>query len=121
MFLIFLIIGLVAGVLSGMFGIGGGIVIVPTLIFALGYTQISASATSLIALLLPVGALGVWKYYKAGYLQPENFRAGGLIAIGLFIGAFFGAKLAIGLPEEVLRKCFAVFLLAVAVKLWIGK
>jgi uncharacterized protein len=117
--LVYLILtGLVAGVLSGMFGIGGGVVIVPMLVLLFGYTQQTASATSLVALLLPVGILGVWQYYGAGKLSPENIKFGLFVALGLFIGAFFGSKISLASSEETLRKGFAVLLVAVAVRLW---
>jgi uncharacterized membrane protein YfcA len=111
-------IGAIAGICSGLFGIGGGIVIVPLLIFVLGYQQQNATATSLAALLLPVGALGVWEYYKAGKLSPEHFKVGLLIALGLFIGAYIGSKIAINLPETLLRRMFACFLVVIAMRLW---
>src|SRR4026209_17090 len=85
--LIFLLIGLGAGVLSGLFGIGGGVVIVPALIFIARIQPQTATGTSLAALLLPVGALGAWEYYKTGNLNPLAWL---LIAVGLFIGAGFG-------------------------------
>ncbi|HUF66338.1 MAG TPA: sulfite exporter TauE/SafE family protein [Gemmatimonadaceae bacterium] len=113
---IFIGIGLAAGVLAGMFGIGGGIVIVPALIILAKMSATSATGTSLGALLLPVGALGAWEYWRHGHV---NVRAALLIALGLFLGAWFGARLAIQLPPQVLRRSFAVFLLVVAVRLWV--
>lgn len=113
---IFIGIGLAAGVLAGMFGIGGGIVIVPALIILAKMSATSATGTSLGALLLPVGALGAWEYWRHGHV---NVRASLLIALGLFLGAWFGARLAIQLPPQVLRRSFAVFLLIVAVRLWV--
>ena len=111
----FLIIGLGAGVLSGLFGIGGGIVIVPALLFFAKYQPQMATGTSLGALLLPVGALGAWQYWKAGDLE---WRASLLIAVGLFFGAFVGARVAQQLPAPVLKKTFAVFLVLVAIQMW---
>ncbi|ASQ89922.1 permease [Prosthecochloris sp. GSB1] len=111
--------GIAAGILSGMFGIGGGILIVPALVIIAGMTQQAATATSLIALLLPVGILGVMEYYRMGRISAENIWFGLLIALGLFAGAFFGAKIAIGLTNEVLRKAFAVFIGIVAVRMWL--
>jgi len=111
--------GIAAGILSGMFGIGGGILIVPALVIIAGMTQQTATATSLIALLLPVGILGVMEYYRMGKIDAENIWFGLLIALGLFAGAFFGAKIAVGLTNEVLRKMFAVFIGIVAVRLWL--
>ena len=113
---IFLVIGLGAGVLSGLFGIGGGIVIVPALIFIARFAPVAATGTSIGALLLPVGALGAWEYYKAGHI---NLLASLCIALGLFLGAGVGAKIALSLPADTLRKAFSVFLVFVAIRLWI--
>jgi uncharacterized protein len=112
---IFLAIGLGAGVLSGLFGIGGGIVIVPALMLITKLPPATATGTSLGALLLPVGALGAWTYWRAGHLQV---RASLWIALGIFLGAYGGAVLAQQLPAAVLKRLFAVFLIAVAAKLW---
>lgn len=113
-----LAVGVAAGLLSGMFGVGGGIIIVPALVVLFGMTQQSAIATSLMALLLPVGLLGVMEYYRSGKISGENIWIGLVIAAGLFAGAFFGAKIAIHLSSEILRKAFAVFMGIVALHLW---
>lgn len=114
--LIFIVIGLGAGVLSGLFGIGGGVVIVPALMLLVAMKPAMATGTSLGALLLPVGALGVYEYYRAGHF---NMRASLLIAIGLFIGAWFGAKLALSLSPVALKRAFAIFLVIVAIRMWL--
>ena len=114
---IFIVIGLAAGVLSGLFGIGGGILIVPSLIFFAKMQPQLATGTSLAALLLPVGALGAFEYYKKGNL---NFGAGLWVALGLFFGAWVGAKLAQELSPVQLRRAFSVFLVLVAGKMWVG-
>ena len=105
-------IGIAAGLLSGLFGIGGGIIIVPALVLALGFSQHKAQGTSLMALLLPVGLLGVMNYFKE---KNVDITAGLAIAFGVFVGAFFGSKFAIGLNEVTMRKSFAVFLAVIAV------
>jgi uncharacterized membrane protein YfcA len=113
--IIYLLIGLGAGLLSGVFGIGGGVVIVPALIF-LGRMQMqTATGTSLAALLLPVGALGALAYYRAGHLDAQ---AAVLVALGLFLGAGGGARLALLLPASTLRRAFAVLLALLAVRMW---
>ena len=89
-----LILGIAAGILSGLFGIGGGIVMVPSLIVLFGMDILDANATSLAAMLLPVGILGVWAYYKAGHL---NIRESLWISLGLFAGSFFGGEIAINM------------------------
>ncbi len=110
-------IGLVAGVLSGVFGIGGGVVIVPALIYFARMTPIAATGTSLGALLLPVGALGAWEYYRRGDL---NISTSLWIAAGMIIGVLFGAKLAHLLTPLALKRSFAVFLALVSIKLWVA-
>lgn len=113
--MIFVLIGLAAGVLSGLFGIGGGVVIVPALIFIAGFRADNATGTSLGALLLPVGLLGAWSWWQKGHV---NVKASMLIALGLAIGAFFGAQLGLRMSVPVLQRSFAIFLVAVAVQLW---
>ena len=113
---LFLAIGLTAGVLSGLFGIGGGIMIIPALIFFAKFPTKLALGTSLGALLLPVGLLGAYTYYKGGNL---DIRASLLIALGLFFGAWGGARLAQVLPAATLQRMFAVFIVLMAVRLWI--
>jgi len=113
--LVFIAVGFVAGILSGIFGSGGGVVIVPALIILAGLTPIAATGTSLGALLLPVGALGAWEYYRRGDLKPV---ASLWVALGLFFGAWLGAKLAHHLTPDQLRKSFAIFLVLVAGRIW---
>ena len=113
-----IVIGLFAGMASGLFGIGGGIIIVPMLLYFFHFSQQMATATSLIALLLPVGALGLWQYFKGGFVEAENIKIGLFIALGLFLGAFLGARIATQLSSAILTKMFSVFLVLVAVRLW---
>lgn len=116
MSLLHLAIGLAAGLLSGLFGIGGGIIIVPALLLIGRMTPAIATGTSLGSLLLPVGALGAWHYYKSGNL---DVRASLLIALGILIGAYFGAVLAQGLNPMIAKRVFAVFLVMVSVRIWV--
>lgn len=109
-------IGLAAGVLSGMFGIGGGLIIVPALLLILKMEQFAALGTSLAALIPPVGLLGAAEYYRNGHI---NLKYAGLIAMGLFIGAYFGARITLGMSPEVVRKLYAIFLIAVAARILI--
>jgi uncharacterized membrane protein YfcA len=111
----YLTTGLIAGVLSGIFGIGGGLVIVPALVFFAKMTQRTAVGTSLGALLLPVGALGVYAYWRAGNV---DLKAAGWIAVGMFLGAYGGASVAQMISESSLKRAFAVLLVLVAGRLW---
>ena len=111
--LLFLLIGLGAGILSGMFGIGGGILIVPLLVTFASFTQLQAQGTSLGALLLPVGILGAMKYYKAGNIDP---KASLLIALTMMFGALAGAYVANALPAQTMQKIFGGFLILVGIK-----
>ncbi len=113
---LFLAIGLAAGILSGLFGIGGGILIIPALIFFAAFPTKLALGTSLGAMLLPVGLLGAYAYHQAGNL---NIKASMLISLGLFLGAWGGAKLANTLPGVVLQRMFAVFIVLMAIRLWV--
>ncbi len=105
------LVGVVAGVGSGLFGIGGGLVIVPILVALLHFEQKLAVGTSLGALLLPVSLPGVLTYYNAGRIE---IATAALIALGLLFGAFAGAKIALGLPSSTIKRLYAVFLLVVA-------
>jgi uncharacterized membrane protein YfcA len=111
----YLAIGVAAGLLAGLFGIGGGVVIVPALILVARMKPETATGTSLAALLLPVGALGAWQYYRSGFLDA---RAAAWIALGILVGAWLGAHLALKLPARDLQRAFAVFLIFVAGHLW---
>lgn len=113
-----LLIGATAGVFGGLFGIGGGIVIVPALVVAFGFSQQKAQGTSLVALLAPVGTPALLEYYRRG---EADLKVGALLAAGFLVGSAFGAKVAIGLNEEAMRKGFAVFLVAVAIWMFTKK
>ncbi len=117
MILLLLGIGLAAGVLSGLFGIGGGVLIVVALVLVAKWPILQATGTSLGALLLPVGVLGALEYHRRGHV---DFKAAGLIALGLFLGAWFGARIAVQTPPATLQRLFAVFLVVMAVRMWIG-
>jgi len=107
-----LALGLSAGVLSGMFGIGGGLVIVPILIIFFGLDPKTAVGTSLLALLLPTGLLGVLEYYRRGELR---MLTGFLIALGLFCGAYFGARITGAISAATMKRAYGVFLILVAI------
>jgi uncharacterized protein len=112
------LIGIVAGVLSGLFGIGGGVVIIPALIYLCGFEQLTAQGTSLAILLPPVGILAFMQYYKKGNI---DIKAAIIICVTMLIASMFGAKLAQHLPAAVLKKAFAFFLMAISIKMLLGK
>lgn len=112
-----LVVGLAAGVLSGMFGIGGGVLIVPALVFLAGMPIKTATGTSLGALLLPVGLLGAYAYWRQGHIDP---RASLLVAAGLFVGAYFGARTTELVSGPLLQRLFATFLVVVAIRMWVS-
>ncbi|MEA3426586.1 MAG: sulfite exporter TauE/SafE family protein [Bacteroidota bacterium] len=112
--ILLLIVGLAAGFLSGLIGIGGGIIIVPALVLFLGFSQKLAQGTSLGILLLPVGILAVIQYYKQGYLNV-NYVA--IIASAFVLGSFLGSKLALSMNDEKMKKVFAIVLMLIAVKM----
>jgi hypothetical protein len=111
MLIALLILGILAGILSGLFGIGGGIIMVPMLVAVYGFDILNANATSLAAMLLPVGILGVIAYYKAGYIQ---LRESCWLAVGLLGGSFIGGELAVSVNVGLLSKLYAFFLLYIA-------
>jgi uncharacterized membrane protein YfcA len=115
--IILLIIGLAAGILSGLIGVGGGIIIVPALVFFLAFNQKQAQGTSLGILLLPVGILGVMQYYKNGYIDLKVVL---IVSLGFVIGALFGSKWAVKLPEAMLKKAFAIVMVITALKMFMS-
>ncbi|HVA98351.1 MAG TPA: sulfite exporter TauE/SafE family protein, partial [Bacteroidia bacterium] len=111
---ILIAIGLTAGALSGLIGIGGGIVIVPALVFFLGFSQHEAQGTSIALMLPPIGILAAYNYYASGDLNI-NFAI--VIACAFIVGAFFGSKIAIAMDEKKIRKIFGVIMLLIAIKM----
>jgi uncharacterized membrane protein YfcA len=115
---LYILLGLVVGVFSGIVGIGGGIMIIPALVYFFHMSQHKAQGTSLTALLLPIGALAFWEYYKAGNV---DLKAGLLIALGFFIGGYFGGLWAQHLPEVVLRRVFGTLLAIIGIQLLLSR
>lgn len=116
--IIYLLIGAAAGILSGLFGIGGGVIIIPALVVLQGFSQIKAQGTSLVALLPPVGILAFLEYYKRGNV---DLYAGIVICIAMVISAKFGAQFANTLPMDILRKTFGIFVILIGIKTFLGK
>ncbi len=111
---ILILIGLAAGILSGLVGVGGGILMVPALVLILGFTQKQAQGTSLGIMLLPVGILAVMQYYKQGYV---NFQMVFIIAAAFVLGGFLGSKMALNISDEKMKKIFGLILLLVSLKM----
>jgi uncharacterized membrane protein YfcA len=112
------IIGIMAGILSGLVGVGGGVVMVPMLVLFLGFSQHQAQGTSLAVLVVPVTAIAVYNYYKEGYI---DWRYAAIIAVFFVIGGYFGSKLAINIDQKMLKKIFGVVLLVIAGKMLLEK
>ncbi|HXC03925.1 MAG TPA: sulfite exporter TauE/SafE family protein [Bacteroidia bacterium] len=116
--LILLLVGLASGMLSGMVGVGGGIIIVPCLVYFLGYSQHTAQGTSLAVLLLPAGILAVANYYKSGYV---NIYSTLIIAATFVLGGYIGSKISISLNQDTVKKIFAGLLALISIKMFLGK
>jgi uncharacterized protein len=118
MLMILIAIGIVTGVMAGMLGIGGAIIMIPALVFFMGFSQQMAQGTSLAVMLPPIGILATYNYYKAGHV---DIKFALILAGGFLIGSFFGSKYALTLPQATLKRIFGVLLLLVAAKMLIGK
>ena len=114
--LLFLILGLAVGILSGLIGIGGGVLLTPALIYIFGFSQYQAQGTTLALLVPPIGILGAWTYYQKGYV---NVPAAALICIGFVLGGLLGANLAVGISETLLRRIFGLAMLGISVRMLI--
>jgi uncharacterized protein len=117
-YILYVALGLVAGVLSGIFGIGGGVILIPALVFIFGLTQHQAQGTTLAIMVPPIGILAALRYYYSG-----NVKIGmaGLICAGFLVGGFFGAQLIQNVPDALLKKLFGIFLLIISVRMILAK
>lgn len=116
--IILLAIGLFSGTLSGVLGIGGGLVIVPALVYFLRMSQHAAQGTTLALMLPPITLLSTYAYYKAGHLDLKVII---FVCLGFFIGGYFGGKIAVALPSFVLKKAFAILLMGIAINMFFAK
>jgi uncharacterized membrane protein YfcA len=117
-FIVLIIIGLLAGILSGLVGVGGGIIMIPLLIILLGLTQHQAQGTALFAMLPPIGILAAMNYFKQGFVKWEYAV---VIALTFVIGGYFGSKLSLSLPPQTVRRVFGVVMLIGGFKLIFSK
>ena len=112
--LLLIIVGLAAGALSGLIGVGGGIIVVPALVYILGFSQHQAQGTSLGLLLLPVGILAVLNYYKQGYI---DIKVVAIMSVAFIIGGWIGSKYSLSLSQDTVKKIFAAIMIIVAGKM----
>src|SRR5450759_4784025 len=118
MILILIVIGIITGVMAGMLGIGGAIIMIPALVYLLGISQQTAQGTSLAVMLPPIGIIAAYNYYQAGHV---NIRFAIILAIFFLVGSYFGSKLALTIPKNVLKKIFGVLLLLVGATILLSK
>ncbi|HYX09351.1 MAG TPA: sulfite exporter TauE/SafE family protein [Bacteroidales bacterium] len=116
--LLLIITGLLAGFVGGAMGVGGGIIIVPALVFILGFTQHEAQGTSLAVLLFPIGILAVINYTKSGYV---NYKYAIILILAFVIGSYFGSVVSVHLPDRILKKAFGILMLIVGIRMVFGK
>lgn len=111
---LYLVLGLLAGTLSGLIGLGGGTIVIPALVFLFGFTELQAQGTTLALMVPPIGILAALTYYRQGYV---DLKAAALICIGFLFGGLFGAKIAVGLPNIILQRLFGIFLFLVSLRM----
>ena len=114
----FLVAGLLTGIIGGLFGVGGGEVFIPLLVYVFGFSQHQAQGTSLAVLLPPIGLLAALRYYRAGHV---DFAVAGLLAVGFFVGASAGAAVGTRIHGDLLRRLFGAFLLVIALHMIFGR
>lgn len=118
MLLILIVIGIITGAMAGMLGIGGAIIMIPALVYFMGFSQQMAQGTSLAVMLPPIGILAAYNYYKAGQV---DIKIALILAVTFLAGSYFGSKWALNIPQAVLKKIFGVLLLLVAAKMLLSK
>lgn len=118
MFVLYIILGVVGGIFSGVFGIGGGLVLIPAMTMLLGMTQHQAQGTTLAILVPPIGILAAWRYYQGGHV---NLPLAGFICLGFVFGGLIGANMAHSVSDPVLKKTFGVFLFLVSLNMIFSK
>jgi uncharacterized protein len=118
MLLILIVIGVITGIMAGMLGIGGAIIMIPALVFFMGFSQQMAQGTSLAVMLPPIGIFAAYNYWKEGQV---NLKFAMIIAVAFIIGSYFGSKIALNMPQAIMKKIFGILLLIVAAKMLLSK
>jgi uncharacterized protein len=116
--LIIIVIGIITGAMAGMLGIGGAIIMIPALVFFMGFSQQMAQGTSLAVMLPPIGIFATYNYWKAGQV---DLKIALILAVTFIVGSYFGSKLALNIPQPTLKKIFGVLLLLVAARMLFWK
>jgi uncharacterized protein len=116
--LILVLIGLITGGLGGLLGIGGGLIMIPALVYIMGFTQHEAIGTSLAVMLPPIGLFAAYNYYKEGHV---NLKFALILAAAFMVGSYFSSKIAVHIPENTVRKIFSIFLILVAIRMFFTK
>ena len=114
-FLILIVIGLITGAVGGMLGIGGALILIPALVYFVGFSQHEAIGTSLAVMLPPIGLFAAYNYYKAGQV---NIKYALIIAAAFMIGSYFTSRLALKMPENLIRKIFSIFIILIALRMF---
>jgi len=114
----YVVLGLVAGILSGLLGIGGGIIIIPVMVLLFGMSQHLAQGTTLALMVPPIGLLAAWVYYKQGFV---DLKMAAFVCLGFFVGGLIGAQFVTGIPDTILKKIFGAVLLVVSLRMILGK
>jgi len=113
-----ILIGLIAGIFGGMFGLGGGVIVIPALVLFMGFTQHQAQGTNLAFMLAPIGILAVMNYYKSGYI---NVKYAIILALAFFVGAYLGSIWSIKIPDTILKRIFGGVVIIIGIKMILGK
>lgn len=116
--IIILLVGIVAGIFSGFIGIGGGLIVVPCLVYFIGFSQHMAQGTSLAMMLPPIGIMAVYNYYQKGMV---DMKVAGILCISFIAGSYFGSKIAISLSPDQIKRAFGIFMIILGIKMVLGK
>ncbi len=116
--LLYVLVGLVSGVFGGLFGLGGGLIMIPAMVFLFKMSQHTAQGTTLAIMVPPIGLLAAWEYYNKGYV---DLKVAAFVCLGFFIGGLLGAKLAVNINQVLLSKLFGVMLLVISIRMILGK